>query len=122
MASNHERERSSKYPTVDFLGAYNWLGERFPHLLRLSGQDLHEPSPSALCVWSWRPAASEEAMLRSPAGEYTNCLPFHPSPAWAVRHSVGVAICGVLVRWACNTAISRQSWVTRPVKRLLLSR
>jgi hypothetical protein len=119
-------KRSSKYcPTVDFLGAYNWLGERFPHLLGLSGQDLHEPS--AICPVRLElaaPAASEEAMLRSlRAGEFTNCLPFHRFASrgpyaipWALPYA------GMLLRWACNTAISRQSWVTRPVKRLLLSR
>lgn len=119
-------KRSSKYcPTGDFLGAYNWLSERFPHLLGLSGQDLHEPS--AICPVRLELAAaalSEEEMLGLlRGGEYTNRLPFHHFASrgpyaipWALPYA------GMFLRWACNTAVSRQPWLTGPVKKLLLSR
>jgi hypothetical protein len=119
-------KRSSKYcPTVDHLSAYNWLSDRFPHLLGISGQDLHEPSGiGGIRVELNRPAASEEEVLSAlRSGEYANRLPFHrfasrgpyPIPA-TLRHA------GAFFRWATRSRLSRQQWLTAPVKRLLGAR
>jgi hypothetical protein len=119
-------KRSSKYcPTDEFLSAYNSVHERFPHLLGLSGQDLHEPSAICPVLLKLRsPATSEEEMLGAVrAGEYTNRLPYHRFASrgpYAIPWTLPYA--GALARWACNSALGRQQWLTRPVKRLLLSR
>jgi hypothetical protein len=119
-------KRSSKYcPTVDHLSAYNWLCERFPHLLGISGQDLHEPSAlGAVRVELGRPATSEEEMLLAlRSGEYANRLPFHQFASrgpYAIPSTLRHA--GAFFRWATRSRLSRQRWLTVPVKRLLGAR
>ena len=64
--------------------------------------------------------SEEELFARLRGGDFENRLPFHRFASrgpYAVSSALRYG--GAVFRWACNSSLSRQQWLTAPVKRLL---